>query len=213
VNLGWEAAIDAVRPHATALWQAWSPRDRRQFLARLRPLWEIHRHRVPRPVFAEIETLRTNGQLSLLRGQLVRVGAAGEGRARAMLDVAGAPRQQIDVDRIYSCTGPARSVRGSSDPLLRDLMSVGIAASDREGLGLCADASGRLVNASGRPDPRLVLVGALRRGELWESTAVPELREQARAAAQVLISVLPARSPPAHRDGTMERPVAQRSDS
>ena len=91
-------------------------------------------------------------------------------------------------------------------------MSSGIATSDREGLGLCADASGRLVNASARPDPRLVLVGALRRGELWESTAVPELREQARAAAQSLMSELPEVSAPIHRGGTMERPVARRSE-
>ena len=212
-NLGWAAVIDAVRPHATALWQAWSPRDRRQFLSRLRPLWEIHRHRVPGPVLDEIETLRASGRLSLVRGRLVRVGAAGAVRARATLDVFGASPAQLDVARIYNCTGPARSVRESSDILVQDLLSNGIATSDSEGLGLRADASGRLVNASGRQDPRLVLVGALRRGELWESTAVPELREQARAAAQALVRVLPAMSPPARRGGTMEPSAAQRSES
>jgi uncharacterized NAD(P)/FAD-binding protein YdhS len=32
-------------------------------------------------------------------------------------------------------------------------------------------------------DDRILLVGALRRGDLWESTAVPELRVQAALAA------------------------------
>lgn len=211
MNQGWAAVIDALRPHATALWQAWSSRDRRRFLARLRPLWEIHRHRVPRPVLDEIETLKANGRLSLLRGQLVRVGVADAVRARATLDVFGASPALLDVARIYNCTGPARSVRESSDPLLGDVLSSGIATGDREGLGLCADGSGRLIDARGRPDPRLVLVGALRRGDLWESTAVPELREQARAAARVLMNVLPAGSPPSHRPTAGTQRVARRS--
>ena len=34
------------------------------------------------------------------------------------------------------------------------------------------------------PDPRLLVLGALRIGDLWESIAIPELRVQARQVAE-----------------------------
>ena len=37
--------------------------------------------------------------------------------------------------------------------------------------------------ADGRVWPDVTVIGALRRGQLWESTAVPELRAQAHAVA------------------------------
>jgi uncharacterized NAD(P)/FAD-binding protein YdhS len=142
-------------------------------------------------VLAEIEALRANGRLSLIQGRLARVGPARAGRARATLEGPGGATVELDVARIFNCTGPVRNVRESSDILLQDLLSSGIASTDAERLGLSADDSGRLIDAAGRPEPRLGLVGALRRGELWESTAVPELREQARIAALAITSVLP----------------------
>ena len=42
------------------------------------------------------------------------------------------------------------------------------------------------LDAQGAPQRGIRLVGALRRGDLWESTAVPELRVQAAVAAESL---------------------------
>jgi uncharacterized NAD(P)/FAD-binding protein YdhS len=51
---------------------------------------------------------------------------------------------------------------------------------------LCADEVGRLIRRDGSAHERVFLVGALRRGDLWESTAVPELRVQAATVANTL---------------------------
>ncbi|MCI0467972.1 MAG: FAD/NAD(P)-binding protein, partial [Beijerinckiaceae bacterium] len=40
----WRGIIDGLRPHTARLWQAMSLSERRRFLSRLRPYWEIHRH-------------------------------------------------------------------------------------------------------------------------------------------------------------------------
>ena len=45
---------------------------------------------------------------------------------------------------------------------------------------------------AGTDDPRMLLVGALRRGDSWESTAVPDLREQAEQAARRAVAHLTA---------------------
>ena len=78
------------------------------------------------------------------------------------------------------------SVAETVDPLLGSLFRGGMAAVDALGLGLRSDGEGRLLDAQGAPQRGIRLVGALRRGELWESTAVPELRVQAAVAAESL---------------------------
>ena len=45
----------------------------------------------------------------------------------------------------------------------------------------------RLIDAQGRPSSIVHVVGVLRRGALWESTAIPELRQQAAEAARLLL--------------------------
>jgi len=54
------------------------------------------------------------------------------------------------------------------------------------GLGLDTGAGGALRQASGRLSPELFTLGWMRRGELWESVAIPEIRAQAAALADWL---------------------------
>ena len=72
------------------------------------------------------------------------------------------------------------------DPLVQDLRRAGLIRPDPLGLGLDTDEDGRLLDAEGRASKRLLLVGPLRKGALWENTAVPELREEARRMATLL---------------------------
>ena len=53
-------------------------------------------------------------------------------------------------------------------------------------LGLDTAADGAVRDARGRASETLFALGPLRRGELWESTAVPEIRAQAHALARHL---------------------------
>ena len=51
------------------------------------------------------------------------------------------------------------------------------------GLGVATDVDGRLLGCSGRPVEWLWTLGSLRQGDQLESTAVPEIRQQACAIA------------------------------
>ena len=54
------------------------------------------------------------------------------------------------------------------------------------GLGLAVDGDGRLLDRAGEPSDALWAIGPLRRGALLETTAIPEIRQQAAALAQLL---------------------------
>ena len=78
------------------------------------------------------------------------------------------------------------SIGETLDPLIGSMLRYGLVASDDLGLGLRTDVDGALVRADGGVEPCMRFIGALRRGDLWETTAVPELRAQALAIATSL---------------------------
>ncbi|MBI1304692.1 MAG: hypothetical protein GC172_13040 [Phycisphaera sp.] len=207
VGHDWRAAIDAVRPHAQAVWGAWPASERQAFLRRLRPFWEIHRHRAPAHLLEAIERERAAGTIEVVAGAIasLRMDAAST-HAEVVVRTAHGSLRVIRASRVINCSGPAMSVSETLDPLLGSLLRMGFALADRLGLGLRTDREGRLIGADGTVQRRVRLVGALRRGELWESTAVPELRAQAAVAAESLAQELGC--------GTVDRRAfTDRSDS
>lgn len=54
-------------------------------------------------------------------------------------------------------------------------------------MGIDADSTGAVIDAKGDACCWLYAIGTARKGTLWETTAIPELRVQAQALAQVLI--------------------------
>jgi len=57
-------------------------------------------------------------------------------------------------------------------------------------IGIGTDDHGRLIGASGKSSANLYALGPLRKATLWETTAVPEIREQALELAERIVSEL-----------------------
>lgn len=188
----WQDALDAVRPHTTATWRRWSDAERARFLRHLRPMWEIHRHRAPAQVLALVARGLASGTLRVLRGTVERQTPLPAGGAEVAMRLAGARSAALRAARIFHCIGPAMRVDQGGDPLLRALLADGSVVADAAGLGLRADERGRALARDGRPRGDLLLLGALRRGDLWESTAVPELRLQVETVADEAARILAA---------------------
>jgi uncharacterized NAD(P)/FAD-binding protein YdhS len=55
---------------------------------------------------------------------------------------------------------------------------------------LDVDTNGALLDFAGTPSTSLYAIGSLRKGSLWESIAVPELRAQASQLAEHLVHTL-----------------------
>ncbi len=98
----------------------------------------------------------------------------------------------VGADRIYHCIGPAMRVQEIPDPLLQSLLARGVVSSHVAGLGLRADHRSLAIRFDGQTNRALFVLGALRRGDLWESTAVPELRLQTRIVADESVGIVQA---------------------
>jgi uncharacterized NAD(P)/FAD-binding protein YdhS len=100
------------------------------------------------------------------------------------------------VDKVVVCTGPEGQV--AADPLARSMVGHGTATSGPMGMGYQVDPqTGAVIDAAGGTQSRLVAIGPPRKGVLWETTAMPEIRAQAAdVAAYVLaLGLAPSRMP------------------
>jgi len=133
-----------------------------------------------------VRELVSGGRLLVRAGRVLAVRALPR-TVELLVDDCGELRT-LRGDRVVVCAGTGTDVRGAAGrvPLLGALLRRGLAVPDRHGLGLRATGEGALVARGGDADPRLRLLGPLRRGELWETTAVGEIRVQAQAVAAAL---------------------------
>jgi uncharacterized NAD(P)/FAD-binding protein YdhS len=157
----WRPIVDGLRPYLDELWTALTPAEQDAFLRHLARPWECHRHRMAPEIGARVARLRAAGLLEIRAGGV----AAWPGLA--------------DFAAVVNCAGPGR-LPGAAGPLVGGLLAAGLARVGPHGLGLDIDPDGRLVGAGGRAHDRLWVIGPLRRGARWETTAVPEIRAQAR---------------------------------
>jgi uncharacterized NAD(P)/FAD-binding protein YdhS len=176
----WREVINSLRPVTAKAWRKLDTRERGRFLERLRPYWDAHRHRAADSVARQIDRLIHGGSLSVRAARLVEIRPAAQG-FDAVIRPRGAPADEVvSAHTLINCTGPRTDPRTIEDPLVRDLVARGVATPDPLGLGVLTADDGALIDPTGAPSPVVFTLGPWRRPLLWETTAVPELRAQAR---------------------------------
>lgn len=183
----WREAVDAVRSKTPELWACLSISEQQRFMRHVRPYWEVHRHRTPPEVGDLLQRLIAIGRLKIFAGRVAQFKSCGSEIAVTFHHRYTQKVGTVTSARVINCTGPDLDPRRS--PVLKSLLDQNLAAIDDLGLGLKTDNHGRLIGSNGATSPGLYTLGNLRRGELWESTAVPELRVQALALAKTLSGV------------------------
>lgn len=179
----WRDIVDGLRPVIPGLWGSLSTAERARFRAEHARRWETHRHRMAPVVADELHHLTVAGRLRIRAGSVHEIDAVGPRLAVRLREPTKGVDDVVEVDRVVSCVGAQEDVTAVSDPLVRSLLRAGHARPHPLGLGFDTDPDGAL-RGGGR---RLFTLGATRRGELWETTAVPEIRDQAESLARLLV--------------------------
>jgi len=184
-QVDWRTLVDGMRPVNARLWQKLTLAQRKQFLHHLRWLWEASRHRTAPQTAQAIEQLRDEGRLQVHAARVLGVDGTGP------LDVTLRSRASqvmttLRADLVVQATGLDTAVAYTQHPLLSQLLRDGLATADPLQLGVAAQPDGRLFDAHGTVQPGLYAIGSLLRGNLWECTAMPEIRVAAQALAACL---------------------------
>lgn len=175
----WREVITALRPVSSAVWQKLDVSERRRFLRHLQPYWDVHRHRLAPESFRLLQTALRTRKVKMLSGGIVEVFEK-DGQVEVALRCRGSTDvQQIQFDKVINCTGPCQNVEHVQDQLISFLKSDGLVSLDPLNLGINVNEHYRVLSEAGDPLPWLSYIGPMLKAQLWEATAVPELREHA----------------------------------
>ncbi|WP_045748202.1 FAD/NAD(P)-binding protein [Actinoplanes rectilineatus] len=178
----WTAVMDHLRFQADRLWAALDTDAQERFLRHCFRHWETHRHRMAPPIAARVAELRAEGTLRVRSGRMTAIVPDPDGGL--IVHIEGEEPRRYGA--VITCSGP-----GPVTPRVSALIGDDSTLRGPHGLGIDTDDDGRVLDADGRVQPGLWLVGPLRRGRVWEATAVPEIRGQ----VDRMVAVLPARLP------------------
>jgi uncharacterized NAD(P)/FAD-binding protein YdhS len=177
-KVGWRAAIDALRPHSHAVWQALSLEEQRRFIRHGRPWWDVRRHRIAPEVSQRLHNLIAAGRLQIVAGRLAEVRECGDTLDVRISRRGGDREMRLCVAYAFNSTGPLHAMGRTRDPMLRQMLEDGLIKPDRLGIGLEVDECSRIAGSE-----RAWAMGPLTKGRYWEIIAVPDISGQAAAVA------------------------------
>jgi len=184
----WRGVFDALRPSTNEIWRRLPEQERARLVRHLSRYWEVHRHRIAPEIGRAVTGLVESGRVNLAFGTVTRIERGTHRACRVVvLDARGAP-STLEARWVINCTGPNFDLRESASLLVRSLFDSGAARPGPLGHGLDVTRDGALIDRSGRVSSVMSVVGPMRRGADWETTAIPEIRMQADALAGRLLS-------------------------
>jgi uncharacterized NAD(P)/FAD-binding protein YdhS len=182
----WRSLIDSLRPLTTQIWQSLSLADQRRFLRHVRPYWDSHRHRMAPAIAQTLTRLKTTGQLHLHAGRIQLIDEDEPAITVVLRSRDSQTLQTLRVQRVINCTSPANFGATCSNPLIVSLLETGVVYSDRLNLGIAVAANGAVIGRNGIPATNLYTLGNPMKGTLWETTAIAEIRQQAKSIAKAI---------------------------
>jgi len=181
------AVIDSLRPHTQNLWKSLPPDEKRRFLRHVFRYWEMIRSRIPQRSAQKIDAMRASGQLRVEAGRIRDLVETDDG-----IEVRYSPRRGTDDETVkasifVNCIGPDLDYERIEHPLVKNLLRKGLIRTGQAKLGMDVLETGAIVGRDGSSSGFLYTLGPTMKGLLWEVIAVPEIRDQAKDLATLLL--------------------------
>jgi uncharacterized NAD(P)/FAD-binding protein YdhS len=174
-----QSVIDVMRPHLQFIWMNFSLNEKQQFLRHLRHKWGVARHRAPGESMAIFKKLVSSHIIHLIKGRLYDIKTIESGFEIYFSD-SKIGQQSFETEFIINCTGPESDYLKIPSVLVQNLVKNGVFTPDSIHYGINAAKNGEI-------SPNFYTLGPPLKGILWESTAVLEIRHQAKELAAKII--------------------------
>src|SRR6201996_799002 len=178
----WRAAVDSLRETTNELWLRLPIQEKKCFRRHLQHRWDVVRHRMAPPIAEVIEAELRNGTLEVREGHLQSIDSSPAGAHITLRD-----SESFHADRVINCTGPSMNYRRVASTLLQNLFKRGLVTSGLLGAGFHCSQDGAVIDADGRASEIIFNLCPGRLGDLLESIAIPEIRQQAVELASTLV--------------------------
>jgi uncharacterized NAD(P)/FAD-binding protein YdhS len=169
----WQSAWEELRPNLNAIWQQFTPHQRRIVFKRLGWAWSLYRFRASPQTIKAYEQLKANHQIQFALGRAKQVECS-----ESMISVQLNNRQRIEADRIINCTGVG------TDSFLNQLIADAIAIPDPLGIAIAVDTNLNVIKPSLQAWNNLWMLGPATMGSLGDVVAASTISKQAEGLAK-----------------------------
>lgn len=183
----WRAVIDNLRPVTQELWQTLPNAEKRYFMQHLSRYWNSARHRMPPAAAAAIADMRKTGKLDIISGRLKNI-VTNDSGAFLVTYTKDGQKHVITTGALLNCIASEANFARQEGTLVKNLLSSGTIRCDALSLGLDALPNGAITGKNGERSKVIYTLGTALKGVLWETTAIPEIRMQAKRLAIELLS-------------------------
>jgi len=182
----WRGVIDSLRPHTQQIWCDLPTAEKRYFMEHLSRYWNVSRHRMPPDAAAVLANMQANKALEIFDGRLSQIELTND-RFLTTYRSNGIDRT-VMTDIVINCIGSESNFQRIDSRLIKNLINSGSIKNDDLSLGIAVDEKYRVIGADGISSPRLKTIGTAMKGTLWETTAIPEIRHQAKELALQILA-------------------------
>ena len=165
----WQNIADSLRPQVSNIWKSWSQKQRSQFIRHLKTYWEIIRHRIPEVICEDLtQDLKTH-KLIVKSGRISEIKKLND-KFQVSYENKNSTQPVSEVyDHFMNVTG-------------YQINQSLIKAGDIPGVSVCSEGLGYQCDST----LNVWVAGPASKSNLWEITAVPEIRRQAALIAEGL---------------------------
>jgi uncharacterized NAD(P)/FAD-binding protein YdhS len=187
LGMDWRSVVDAIRPDMQKIWMLLSLSDKKRFLRHIGHRWGMVQHRMPENAAAIISHMQASGQLQVMAATVSHLLPEQNGIKATFVTRRTRRERHLVAQRVLNCTGPESNIEQIVCPLIHNMMAGGLLRSDPLQLGACTTPEGALITKGGNKLDQVYTLGPAMKGVLWECVAVPEIRQQARQLANLLL--------------------------
>lgn len=182
----WRSIMNALRSCTQDLWRNFPLEEKERFMRHLFSHWNKFRHRMPLASGERISSLVHERRLSLHKGIVDKVEATSPDALQVCYRINGGTQTDVkEVNYVIKCCGPEYKIAKQGNQFLDSLLSKGLIQLDPLGLGLALASD---FSVKGSVPGKIFSLGGLLFGEIFETTAVPEIREQADKISRELLA-------------------------
>lgn len=177
----WRAAQDGVRHELPDIWHNWNEEQKQEFFSNHLRWWNVHRHRMSPEIQDELNLAISEGRLKLVAAQI-----SDAINHESSIEIKLESGSSINADYVVNCLGYGSWFKGS---LIEKLIANGLATSGPLGMGINTNFPDfNVMDMRNQAQKNLLAIGPVLLGERFETTAIPEIKEQAHRVATQLLS-------------------------
>jgi uncharacterized NAD(P)/FAD-binding protein YdhS len=141
MGVDWRDVFNQMRPYTPELWRKLSVVDRRRFLSKIVPYWDVYRHRMAPAAHVRLKKLIESGQVEVIAGRDKKVSTQTDYLCLEIKKRGFERIEEIHAQGVMNCTGPNYDLSKVDRPLIKQLLQDDLISQDPLKIGLETNAS------------------------------------------------------------------------